>query len=168
MITVALMGLVLLGINPFAVDADSAGEVILSVVGTLLLFLVVLICISKGRILHGVIGLFIPPLSIYGASRLGKPDSFWAQRRYGEHRPRRQARAEVRFPPDRRTERFKEAFRDIVGGKPSEGLAAMGDEAAAATREAGDELRGQAERLSHAADRPRQEGKSPRQEKKGD
>ena len=156
------------GINPFAVESDSAGEVILSIVGTLLLFLVVLICISKGRILHGVIGLFIPPLSIYGASRLGKPDSFWAQRRYGEHRPRRQARAEVRFPPDRRTERFKEAFRDIVGGKPSEGLAAVGDEAAAATREAGDELRGQAERLSHAADRPRQERKSPRQEKKGD
>jgi len=148
-ITATLMGLVLLGINPFAVDADSAAEVILNVLGTVLLFLVVLICLAKGRILHGVIGLFVPPLSIYGASRLGKPDSAWARRRYGEQRPRKQARSEARFPPDRRTERFKEAFRDVVGGKPSEGLAAMGDEAAAATREAGAEMREQAERLSH-------------------
>ena len=151
-ITVALMGLVLLGINPFAIDADSAGEVIVNVIGTLLLFLVVLICLSKGRILHGVIGLFIPPLSIYGASRLGKPDSAWAKRRYGEQRPKKQARAEARFPPDRRTERFKEAFRDAVGGKPSEALAAIGDEAAAATREAGAEVRERAERLSQGAD----------------
>jgi hypothetical protein len=148
-ITAALMGLVLLGINPFAVEADSAAEVVLNVLGTVLLFLVVLICLAKGRILHGVIGLFIPPLSIYGASRLGKPSSAWARRRYGERRPGKQARSVARFPPDRRTERFKEAFRDAVGGKPSEGLAAMGDEAAAATREAGAEVRGQAERLTH-------------------
>jgi hypothetical protein len=148
-ITATLMGLVLLGINPFAVGADSAAEVILNLLGTVLLFLVVLICLAKGRILHGVIGLFVPPLSIYGASRLGKPDSAWARRRYGEQRPRKQARSVARFPPDRRTERFKEAFRDVVGGKPSEGLAAIGDEAAAATREAGAEMREQAERLSH-------------------
>jgi hypothetical protein len=148
-ITATLMGLVLLGINPFAVGADSAAEVVLNLLGTVLLFLVVLICLAKGRVLHGVIGLFVPPLSIYGASRLAKPDSAWARRRYGEQRPRKQVRSEARFPPDRRTERFKEAFRDVVGGKPSEGLAAMGDEAAAATREAGAEMRGQAERLSH-------------------
>src|ERR1700709_2773690 len=136
-ITATLMGLVLLGINPFAVDADSAAEVILNVLGTVLLFLVVLICLAKGRILHGVVGLFVPPLSIYGASRLGKPDSTWARRRYGERRPRKQVRSEARFPPERRTERFKEAFRDVVGGKPPEGLAAIGDEGAAAAREAG-------------------------------
>ena len=43
--------------------------------------------------------------------------------------PKKQAKAEERFPPDRRTERFKNAFRDIVGGKPSEGLAAAREEA---------------------------------------
>jgi hypothetical protein len=150
-ITAALMGLVLLGINPFAVDADTAAEVILNIFGTVLLFMVVLICLTKGRVLHGVIGLFIPPLSIYGASRLGKPDSAWAKRRYGERRPKKQVRSEARFPPDRRTERFKEGFRDVVGGKPSEGLVAMGDEAAAATREAGTEVREQAERLTQPA-----------------
>ena len=67
-------------------------------------------------------------------------DSAWARRRYGERRPKKQAKAEERFPPDRRTERFKNAFRDIVGGKPSEGIAAVRDEALATGREAADKL----------------------------
>ena len=57
-----------------------------------------------------------------------------------------------RFHPGRRTDRFKDAFRDIVGGKPSEGVAAARDEAIAATREAGEEVRERAERVAHAAD----------------
>ena len=114
----------------------------------------------KGRVLHGTIGIFVVPIAIYGACRIGKPHSAWARYRYGERRPKKQAKAEERFRPDRRTERFKEAFRDIVGGKPSEGLAAVGDEAAAATREAGAEVREQAERLSHAAD-PRRQAADP-------
>ena len=62
-----------------------------------------------------------------------------------------------RFAPERRTERFKEAFRNIVGGKPSEGLAAVGGEAAAATREAGAEVRERAERLTRPGDPPRRD-----------
>lgn len=53
----------------------------------------------------------------------------------------------------RRTERFKEAFRDIVGGKPSEGVAAASHEALAATREAAAEVRQRAERITHPGDR---------------
>ena len=67
--------------------------------------------------------------------------------------PKKQAKAEERFPPDRRTERFKNAFRDIVGGKPSEGVAAARDEAIAATREATEEVRHRAEQVTHAGDR---------------
>jgi hypothetical protein len=48
--------------------------------------------------------------------RLGKPNSAWARRRYGDRNPGRQAAAVKRFPPDRRTQRFKERFRDVVGG----------------------------------------------------
>jgi hypothetical protein len=91
--------------------------------------------------LHGSVGFFVFPIALYGAIRIGKPESPWARRRYGERRPAKQATAEDRFRPDRRTERFKNAFRDIVGGKPSEGVAAARDEALAATREAADELR---------------------------
>ena len=48
--------------------------------------------------------------------RLAKPDSAWARRRYRTRRPGKQVLAEKRFPPDRRTQRFKERFRDVVGG----------------------------------------------------
>jgi hypothetical protein len=151
-IAAAAMLLIVLGANPLAIDSGSPAVVISSILATLLVFLAVAICFLKGRIMHGVVGFFVFPIAIYGACRIGKPSSSWARRRYGEHRPKEQVKAEDRFQPDRRTERFKEAFRDIVGGKPSEGLAGVGGEAAAATREAGIEVREGAERLAHAAD----------------
>jgi lysyl-tRNA synthetase class 2 len=151
-IAAAAMLMVVLGANPLAIDTGSTEVVIASLLATAFAFLMVAICFSKGRVLHGVIGFFAFPIAIYGACRIGKPRSAWARHRYGERRPEKQAKAVDRFRPERRTERFKEAFRDIVGGKPSEGLAAIGDEAAAATREAGAEVREQAERLTHAAD----------------
>jgi hypothetical protein len=151
-IAAAAMLLVVLGANPLTIDAGSPLAVALSLLATAFVFLMVAICFLKGRVMHGVVGFFVFPIAIYGASRIGKPSSTWARRRYGKHRPKKQAKAEDRFPPGRRTERFKEAFRDIVGGKPTEGLAAVGDETMAATREAGVEVREGAERLAHAAD----------------
>ena len=151
-IAASLMLLIVLGVSPVTIESGSASAVIGSVLGALIAFAFVAICFLKGRVLHGTIGIFVVPVAIYGAWRIGKPSSTWARRRYGERRPQKQAKAVSRFSPERRTERFKEAFRDIVGGKPSEGLAAVGDEAAAATREAGAEVRERAEQLSHAAD----------------
>jgi hypothetical protein len=153
-IAAAAMGLVVLGVNPFDTNTDSEGWLALIVSG-LLLLLVVAISFLKGRRLHGIIGFFIFPVALYGACRIGKPNSAWARRRYGERKPKKQAKAEGRFPPDRRTDRYKEAFRDIVGGKPSEGVAAARDEAIAATREASEEVRHRAEQVTHVADRKR-------------
>lgn len=150
-IAAAMMMLIVLGVSPVVIDSSSTSALISSILLTIFAFGCVAICFAKGRILHGTIGIFVAPVAFYGAGRIGKPSSAWARYRYGERRPKKQAKAEGRFPPDRRTERFKEAFRDIVGGKPSEGLAAVGDEAMAATREAGEEVREQAERLSQAA-----------------
>jgi lysyl-tRNA synthetase class 2 len=156
-IAASVMLLIVVGASPLAIESGSFEAVAGSILGTLLAFGFVAVCFLKGRVLHGTIGIFLVPIAIYGACRIGKPGSAWARRRYGERRPKKQALAEARFAPERRTERFKEAFRDIVGGKPSEGLAAVGDEAAAATREAGAEVREQAERLSHAAGPRRRE-----------
>jgi hypothetical protein len=147
-IAAAGMMLVLLGFTPFTIESGSAGAVVGSIASAAFLFLLVATCFAKGRILHGVVGFFVFPIALYGAWRLGKPDSAWARRRYGERHPRRQARSQARFPPDRRTERFKNAFRDIVGGKPSEGLTAAREEAFAATREASQEMRQRAERVT--------------------
>jgi len=152
-IAAGLMLLALLGFTPFTIEEGSIESILGTVLSALIVFLLVAICFAKGRILHGCIGFFIFPIALYGTSRLGKPNSAWARRRYGERRPKKQARSEERFPSDRRTERFKNAFRDIVGGKPSEGLAAAKEEAFAATREASEEVRERAARVTHPGDR---------------
>ncbi len=148
-IAAAGMSLILLGFSPFNFDTSSPEQVAVSVIGATLVFALVAICFAKGRVMHGAVGFFVFPFAIYGAARLGKPGSAWARKRYRERRPEKQRRAEERFPAERRTERFKEAFRDIVGGKPSEGVAAVQHEAAAATREAAEEVRQRAERITH-------------------
>jgi hypothetical protein len=145
-IAAAVMGLILLGFSPFSFETGSVDQTIGSVLTALVVFGMVAICFAKQRLLHGTVGFFVFPVAIYGAARIGKPGSPWARRRYGERRLTKQAKSEGRFPPDRRTERFKNAFRDIVGGKPSEGLAAARDEALAASREAAEELRHRTER----------------------
>jgi hypothetical protein len=147
-IAAAAMMLALLGFTPFTIEEGSVGAILGSILSALIVFLLVAICFLKGRVMHGAIGFFVFPIALYGTCRLGKPNSAWARRRYGERRPRKQARAEARFPPDRRTERFKNAFRDIVGGKPSKGIAAAREEAVAATREASEEMRERAERAT--------------------
>lgn len=154
-IAAAAMMLALLGFTPFTIEEGSIGAILGTVLSALVVFLLVAICFAKGRVMHGSVGFFVFPVALYGACRLGKPDSAWARRRYGERNPGKQARAEARFPPDRRTERFKEAFRDVVGGKPSEGLTAARDEAFAATREASEEVRQRAERVTHPGDHNR-------------
>jgi hypothetical protein len=152
-IAAAGMLLLLLGFSPFSFDTSSVEQTIGSILGAAAVFGLVAACFAKQRIMHGTIGFFVFPIAIYGAVRIGKPGSPWGRRRYGERRPKKQAKAEERFPPGRRTERFKNAFRDIIGGKPSEGIAAVQQEAFAATREAAEEVRERAEHVTHV-DRP--------------
>jgi uncharacterized protein YbjQ (UPF0145 family) len=54
----------------------------------------------------------------------------------------------VRFHPDRRTERFKQRFRDIVGGETQQAYEARLAEERAERAEAAEKLRQQAERVS--------------------
>jgi hypothetical protein len=150
-IAASLIGLIVLGANPFEFSGGPE-EIIGGVASALLLIAFVGICFLKGRNLHGIIGIFVAPLAIYGACRIGKPKSAWARRRYGERRPKKQEKSERRFHPGRRTDRYKEAFRDIVGGKPSVGVEKVAVETRAATREAGEEMRAATERLVHPDD----------------
>ena len=147
-IAAAGMMLILLGFSPFSFDTSSFEQTIVSIFGAVFVFALVAICFAKQRVLHGTVGFFIFPIAIYGAVRIGKPGSPWGRRRYGERNPAKQASAEERFAPDRHTERFKNAFRDIVGGKPSEGVSAVTEEALATTREAVKEVREGVERVT--------------------
>jgi hypothetical protein len=119
-IAAALLGLVILGVRPFDVETGTTGAVISTIVGGLLAVAVVVICFLKERRAHGMVGIMVQPLAIYGACRLGKPDSYWAGRFYAERNPKKQARSEARFRPGRRTDRFKERIRDALGGATEE------------------------------------------------
>jgi hypothetical protein len=152
-IAAAAMGLILLGFAPFTFETGSIDQLIGSLLSAAVVLGSVVICFFKQRLFHGAVGFFLAPVAIYGACRIGKPSSGWARRRYGERNPEKQRKAEGRFRPDRRTERLKNAFRDIVGGKPSEGVAAATQEALAATREAAEEVRHGVDRITHPGER---------------
>jgi hypothetical protein len=147
-IAATVMGLVLLGFQPFEFRTGSAAAVIESLVGVLIWLGVLFISLAKQRVLHATIGAFLIPLAIYAACRVGKPHSSWAKRFYGERNPGKQAKAEARFAPGRRTERFKERVWDAIGGAPEEEYEAK-LAAHAATADAAAEVRRRAER--HAA-----------------
>ena len=150
-IAAAMIGLIVIGANPFTTGEEGV-SLVESIITWLLALVFVAVSFLKGRRLHGLLGVFIFPLAIYATCRIGKPDSPWAHHRYGTKHPKKQAKAEGRFPPGRRTERFKEAIRDMVGGKPSQGITHATEEAVGATRQAGEEMRAKAEQIVHPDD----------------
>jgi hypothetical protein len=91
--------LLLVGANPFDADrADGEGVVALTVLVNLA---VALVAILKGRVVLGVVGVFVPLVAVVGALRLARPHSPWARRRYAAGGSRA-ARSLRRFPPGRR------------------------------------------------------------------
>ena len=113
-IAAAFAGLVVLGTKPFGLD-DPASISGTAAAVALILGLAV-ICFAKGRLLLGVIGLFVPVVALIGALRLAHPSSLWARRRYS--RPRLE-RATVRFSPTRRVTRWQRRIGDLIAGAPS-------------------------------------------------
>lgn len=148
-VAAAGMLLVLLGGRPFGVGSGSVAQLVFSLGVAALVLVVVAACFAKHRVLHGAIGCFLWPLAIYGAVRLGKPESLWARRFYGDRNPRKQARAQARFPPDRRSARFMERVRDAIGGETDERYQAKVAERLAAA-EAAEEVRRRADRAAAA------------------
>jgi hypothetical protein len=79
--------------------------------------LLCVICLLKGKVVTGVIGIVIGVVAVIGAIRLAKPGSWWAAHRYAS-RPRRASRAARRYgqPHEERWNRL----RDLVAGAPSQ------------------------------------------------
>jgi hypothetical protein len=113
-IAVAFAGLVVLGTKPFGLD-DPASISGTAAAVALIIGLAV-ICFAKGRLLLGVIGLFVPVVALIGALRLAHPSSLWARRRYSRLRLER---ATVRFSPTRRVARWQRRISDLIAGAPS-------------------------------------------------
>jgi len=79
--------------------------------------LLCVICLLKGKVVTGVIGIVISIVALIGAIRLAKPGSWWAAHRYAS-RPLRAGRAARRY--DQRHEERWNRLRDLVAGAPSE------------------------------------------------
>ena len=102
----------LVGSSPFGVDDSAAATgyaVVFAVLAVNLAYTVV--CLLKGKLATGIIGLPVPVVAVIGAFRLAKPGSFWARRFY---RPATMARAQKRFGPP--WQRRQERLRRLVGG----------------------------------------------------
>ena len=110
----AFAALVVLGTNPFGLDDPG------SIAGTAAAVTVSLglgiVCFLKGRVLLGVIGLFVPVVALVGALRLAHPSSPWARWRYSGVRL---DRARERFDPGRRAGRWQRRLADLVAGAPT-------------------------------------------------
>ena len=78
--------------------------------------LLCVICLLKGKVVTGIIGVFIGVVALIGAIRLAKPGSWWAAHRYAT-RPRLASRAARRYD-QRRDERWNR-LRDLIAGAPS-------------------------------------------------
>jgi hypothetical protein len=107
-----LGGLIVLGAAPFDTSQAGPAESIATVVAFDVLLCV--LAIVKGKPLLGLIGVFIPLVSLVGALRLAAPSSPWARRRYKAD-SRKLARSQARFARSRIRRR---KLMDAIGGAP--------------------------------------------------
>ncbi|WP_267241143.1 hypothetical protein [Streptomyces sp. PR69] len=117
----ALALLALGGFSPLGVDQLTPEErqnravVLVTLAGN---FLFVVITLVKGKMRMAFIGVLVPFVALFGAVRLARPGSPWARRFYRK-RPRARARARLRsYHHDRRWDRPRRKFQDLIGGAP--------------------------------------------------
>jgi hypothetical protein len=106
-------GLVLLGLAPFDLKNNAASLETLTIAIAVDLALATL-AIAKGKRVLGLIGIFIPLVSLAGALRLASPTSIWARRFY-DPKGRRFARSEARW---KRIKARRQRFSDMIAGAP--------------------------------------------------
>lgn len=125
-IVVALCGLATLGWVPLGITSGSGGHTrletflgIASVLAVNLAFTV--ICLLKGKIWCGVLGVYISLFALVGAIRLARPGSLWARSRYpiGSRKLARAIAREKRYGQP--VNSFITWFQDAVAGRPDHG-----------------------------------------------
>lgn len=91
-------GFMVLGAYPVSFDdaTGGIGGIIIVVVSLAIGWTFVGICFLKGKLIWGVLGLYIPPIAIVTACRLARPNSWWARNRYDD-KPDKLERARHRY-----------------------------------------------------------------------
>jgi lysyl-tRNA synthetase class 2 len=116
-LAVSVIGLLLIGQAPLGGYVGGTSWTTYVVAAVLLGFVV--LCLLKGKVWTGLLGVMLPFVAVIGALRLARPASPWARWRYGS-RPRRMARAERREDRiHRRMVLVKTRAMDAVAGAPS-------------------------------------------------
>lgn len=116
-LAVSLIALLLIGQAPLGGFVGGTSWGAYAVAAVLLGFVV--LCLAKGKVWTGLLGVMLPFLAVVGALRLARPGSPWARWRY-RSRPRRMARAERREDRvHRRLVAWKTRAMDAVAGAPS-------------------------------------------------
>jgi len=119
LIGIAFAALLLVGTSPFGVE-QAEHEFPRTIAFAVISFNVVLALVTflKGRLMLGLVSIFLPPVGLICAVRLAKPHSPWARWSYDEAKVERSHR---RFDErDRRLEELKHRFYDLIGGRPSD------------------------------------------------
>jgi hypothetical protein len=124
-VAAGVTALLLIGASPIGVKSvadyhhipGSPAAVATLIVTVAVLFVLAGITLLKGKIWTGLLGLFVPPVFIVGAIRLGRPGSPWARWRYRE-RPGKLARASRREQRQRLPViRAKFRLQDLLTGR---------------------------------------------------
>ncbi|PXW35940.1 UNVERIFIED_CONTAM: hypothetical protein DES50_101887 [Williamsia faeni] len=119
MMTGAVLGLCLLGLNPLTGESGfRPGHLVLLVFGAIHI-VVLLLCVAKGKYSTAAVGAFIPPLAWIAALRIGRPQSRWARKHYGPDKIERARQRAEKF--DRRFGQWGLGIEDLVAGKPTDG-----------------------------------------------
>jgi hypothetical protein len=101
-LTVVFLGLVFLVGFPVVIDTSDGLAQGLGVIAAQLPFWILAgITFAKGKLIMGVVGIFIPIVPIVTAIRLAKPNSLWAKKFYDEGK---MARARARFKAEDKPE----------------------------------------------------------------
>ncbi len=125
-IDATLMGLVfgvllLVGTSPFGIEQEES-EFPRAIASAVIAVNVVLALVTflKGRLMLGLLSIFLPPVGLVAVLRLAKPRSPWARWFY-KRNDGKLARSHTRFDEhDRRLRQLKDRFYDLIGGAPSD------------------------------------------------
>ncbi|GAB18606.1 hypothetical protein GOEFS_059_00410 [Gordonia effusa NBRC 100432] len=121
-LTVAALGLMLLGYMPFGDDTGWLPAHLVVTVGLPVRLAAVVVCVIKGKYSTSLLGTLVPLVALVGAIRLARPGSRWARRFYGTDRLDRARRRATRF--DSRFGRWGLSLEDLVAGQPTTAVSA--------------------------------------------
>ncbi len=90
-------GFMLIGAYPVTIGAEgSVADILNLLIVQAVGWIFVAVCLLKGKLIWGVLGIYMWPVALIGAVRLARPNSWWARKRYDDEM---RARSNERYEP---------------------------------------------------------------------